>query len=148
MAAIRSVNISKGGIPKLPVAKCKVTVDGLEGDGRDHDKHISPDRAVSLVDQEILRELCTEGYDLCPGAIGENLTVEGLHVQTLKPGDRLSFSGGVEIELVEVRKPCFVLDPLGKNLKKDILGRSGYLARVIIEGEFASGETIEVTHST
>ena len=148
MAKILSVNISKGGIPKRPVPICAVTVDGLEGDGHDHDRDNSPDRAVSLMDQEILLQLIEEGYALYPGAIGENLTVEALHVQTLEPRDRLSFSGGVEIELVEARKPCFVLDPLGKTLKKEIVGRCGYLARVITEGTFEPGESIAVKSSS
>ena len=144
MAKVLSVNVSLGGIPKLPVQSCSVSVNGLEGDGRDHPKHINPDRAVSLIDQEILQQLMSEGYDVCPGAVGENLTVEELDVQSLHPGDRLEFSGGVEIELVESRKPCFVLDPLGENLKTVIVGRCGYLARVITEGTFSPGETITV----
>jgi MOSC domain-containing protein YiiM len=148
MAKVLSVNISKGGIPKLPVNSCGVTIHGLDGDGHDHDKHNSPDRAVSLLDQEILQQLIDEGYALCPGAIGENLTVEDVHVQTLQSGDRLVFSGGVEIELVEARKPCFVLDPLGEKLKTDIVGRSGFLARVIIEGTITPGETISVSIAT
>jgi len=139
-----SVNVSKGGIPKLPVNSCAVSFDGLSGDGRDHDKHISLDRAVSLIDREILDQLNKEGYDVCPGAVGENLTVEHLDVQSLEPGDLLTFSGGVVIELVEGRRPCFVLDPLGVALKKDIVGRCGYLARVLTEGELAKGETIDV----
>jgi MOSC domain-containing protein YiiM len=148
MAKVLSVNISKGGIPKLPVEACDVTVQGLDGDGHDHDKHNSPDRAVSVFDQEILLQLVEEGYELYPGAIGENLTLEDVHVQALHPGDRLAFSGGVEIELVEARKPCFVLDPLGEELKADIVGRSGYLARVIVEGNISPGETILVTEAT
>jgi MOSC domain-containing protein YiiM len=144
MATVLSVNVSKGGIPKLPVDSCVVSFDGLDGDGRDHDKHISRDRAISLIDREILDQLEAEGYELSPGAVGENLTVENLNVQELEPGDLLTFSGGVVIELVEGRRPCFVLDPLGVDLKKDIVGRCGYLARVITEGELARGESIQI----
>ncbi len=144
MAKVLSVNVSKGGIPKLPVESCTVLFDGLVGDGRDHDKHISKDRAVSLIDREILDQLSAEGYKVSPGAVGENLTVEHLNVQALEPRDCLVFSGGVVVELVEGRRPCFVLDPLGVDLKKDIVGRCGYLAKVITEGVVAAGETIEV----
>jgi len=144
MPTVRSVNVSSGGIPKLPVEKCAVTVAGLAGDGRDHDKHITPERAVSLIDMEILTQLSNEGYEVPPGAVGENLTVEELNVQKLEPGDRLSFSGGLLIELVESRRPCFVLDPLGKQLKTDIVGRCGYLAKVIVENDVSAGETITV----
>ena len=44
-------------------------------------------------------------------------------------------------------EPCFVLDPLGVTLKKDIVGRCGYLARVITEGLLTTGETIEIQKS-
>ena len=148
MSSVLSINVSRGGIPKLPVNSCAILFDGLAVDGRNHEKNISRDRAVSLIDLEILDQLVTEGYDVYPGAVGENLTVKKLHVQTLEPGDRLLFCGGVVIELVEVRQPCFVLDPLGIQLKKDIIGRCGYLARVITEGELLPGETIEVQTST
>ena len=144
MPTVISVNISKGGIPKLPVDKCAVTVDGLEGDGRDHDKHRSLDRAVSLIDKEILDQLVTEGYPVSAGSVGENLTVQNLDLQSLQVGDQLSFDGGLCIELVEARKPCFVLDPLGETLKKDIVGRCGFLARVIHEGEIERGVSITV----
>ena len=148
MSKVISINISKGGIPKLPVLSCAVTINGLSGDGRNHDKHNSPERAVSIIDIEILHQLNKEGYDICPGAVGENVTVEQLNVQSLEPGDHLLFSGGVELELVESRRPCYVLDPLGENLKKDIIGRCGYLARVIAEGTFIQGETIRVLTSS
>ena len=148
MALVLSVNVSKGGIPKLPVETCKVTLDGLEGDGRDHDKHISRDRAVSLIDSEILDQLTEMGYEVPYGAVGENITAENLNIQSLEPNDRLTFSGGVVIELVEARRPCFVLDPLGTKLKKDIVGRCGFLARVITEGIISPGETIKTIKNT
>jgi MOSC domain-containing protein YiiM len=121
---------------------------GLANDGREHSKHAIVERAVSLFDVEIMKQLNTEGYVLVPGAIGENITVENLDVQTLESGDRLCFTGGVVIELTEARKPCFVLDPLGISLKKDIVGRCGYLAKVITEGIFYVGDEIVVSKVT
>ena len=144
MATVLSINVSSGGIPKIPVESCNVTFDGLEGDGRDHDKHVKRDRAVSLIDREILDQLTKEGYEVPFGAVGENLTVENIYVQSHDAEDRLEVSGGVVIQIVEGRRPCFVLDPLGVNLKKDIVGRCGYLARVITEGTIVTGESIFV----
>ncbi len=144
MATVLSINVSSGGIPKIPIPSCAVSFKGLAGDERNHDKHYKLERAVSLIDTEILEQLKTEGYNVSAGAVGENLTVENLDVQSLQLGDRLTFSGGVVIELSEVRQPCFVLDPLGITLKKDIVGRCGYLARVITEGTLKSGESILV----
>lgn len=144
MPTVISVNISSGGIPKLPVNKCELKTDGFVGDDRNHDKHRSPERAVSLIDAEILDQLVKEGYPVTAGAVGENLTVQNLELQTLHVGDRLLFDGGVCIELVEERQPCYVLDPLGETLKKDIVGRCGYLARVIQEGTIEKGASISV----
>ncbi|MHB0934836.1 MAG: MOSC domain-containing protein [Armatimonadota bacterium] len=141
---IISLNISPGGIPKLPVDQVYVTVDKLEGDGRAHARHATPDRAVSLIDDETLQQLRDEGYAVSPGAMGENLTVRNLHVQTLTPRTRLRIDGGVVIELVEPRKPCFVLDAIHPDLKTAVTGRCGYLAKVITEGTIRSGATLAV----
>ncbi len=143
-AIVISVNISAGGVPKAPQTSCDVTVDGLVGDGHDHQKHVNPDRAISLFDQEVLDELNAEGYTLEPGTIGENITVENLSVNDLNVGDRLCFSGGVEIELTDPRTPCFVLDAIDPRLKTELVGRAGFLASVTNTGMLAPGETIEV----
>ncbi len=143
-----SVNISPGGIPKLPVEVGRVTVDGLVGDAHDHDKHNTPIQAVSMLDLEDLDDLRNEGYDVAPGVLGENLTVRGLNVDALQPGDRLSLSGGLELEYTKARKPCFVLDAIDPQLKKVVVGRCGGYAKVIISGEVRAGETINVRHGT
>lgn len=141
---VSSIHCSPGGIPKLPVDRVHVTLAGLEGDGRAHAKHLTPSRAVSLLDEEIIEALRREGYPVGPGVMGENLTVRHLYLQRLAPGTSLSFSGGVEIELTEPRKPCFVLDAIHPALQKGVIGRIGYLARVIREGVLRVGERIDV----
>jgi MOSC domain-containing protein YiiM len=128
-----AVCISPGGIPKLPQPAAQASQDGLIGDGRNHAKHIRPDRAISLFDWEILQDLVGEGFPLVPGAAGENLTVQGLHVQNLPPGTLLQI-GDVVLKLEKPRQPCYVLDAINPRLKDAILGRCGYLASVIQAG--------------
>jgi MOSC domain-containing protein YiiM len=137
-----AINISAGGVPKIPIDSARVTKNGIEGDGHAHVKHIKPTRALSLIDEEIIETLRQEGYPVYPGALGENITVRNLSVQSLMPGVRLSFSGGVVIELSEIRKPCFVLGPIHPALEKETVGRIGYMALVITEGIMKVGETI------
>jgi MOSC domain-containing protein YiiM len=141
---IVSINISPGGIPKRPIDRAEITFDGLSGDGRAHDKHRKPERALSLLDEEIIEALRAEGYPVSPGTLGENLTVRHLHVQHLPPGTRLRFSSGAEIELVEPRKPCFVLDAVHPDLQSAVVGRIGYLARVVKGGALCCGEEIVI----
>lgn len=142
MAVLVAINISPGGIPKLPIPKVEVTHDGLVGDGRAHAKHVKRDRSISLLDEEILGDLRREGYVVGPGVLGENLTVRDLHSQTLSVGTCLRFAGGVELELTEPRKPCFVLDAVDPRLKETTVGRIGWMARVVNPGWLAAGEAV------
>jgi MOSC domain-containing protein YiiM len=121
-----------------------MTVDGLEGDGRNHAKHAKPSRAVSIQDEELLEQLRAEGFPVEHGTIGENLTVRNLNVQQMEAGTVLELSGGVVLELTEMRKPCFVLDAIDPRLKKVIVGRCGFMAKVLKEGYVEPGETIGV----
>lgn len=145
---IVSINISPGGIPKKPVEQCNVTFAGLETDWHDHEKHCSPEFAVSLFDVEDLNDLAREGFDVYPGATGENVTVQNMNVDALEIGDRLRFPTGLEIEITKRRKPCFVLDPISPELKMNCVGRCGMLAKVITPGELRVGDTIEVIEAT
>jgi MOSC domain-containing protein YiiM len=138
-----AVSISSGGIPKHPSSAGMLAKVGFVGDGRNHAKHIRPDRAVSLLDDEILRQLVQEGFPLVPGAAGENLTVAGLCVQKLLPGTVLKIGDAV-LRLEQPRKPCYVLDAIDPRLKDTIRGRCGYMASVIREGWIRPGMQIEV----
>ena len=140
---VLAVCISSGGIPKQPQALAEASKDGLVGDGRNHAKHIRPDRAISLFDWEILQQLVREGFPLVPGAAGENLTVAGLNVQNLPPGTLLQI-GEATLRLEQPRKPCYVLDAIDPRLKEAIVGRCGYMASVVHEGTLRPQMAIEV----
>lgn len=141
---IVSVNISPGGIPKHPIQVGEVGEAGLAGDGHDHEKHNTPLQAVCLIDLESLDELRAEGFDVYPGATGENLTLQGVGVDALEVGDRLLLSGGVQLELTKRRKPCYVLDAIRPDLKTAIVGRCGYYAAVRRGGAVSADEQVEV----
>ena len=99
-ATIVSVNRSEGGIPKRPIDVATVTERGIDGDAHDHDKHNTPMQAICLIDEEDLHDLRAEGFDVFPGATGENLTVCGLNLDSLTIGARLRLSGGVVLSLI------------------------------------------------
>ena len=141
---IIAVCLSHGGIPKTPRPEAQLAADGFVGDGHEHEKHIRPHRAVLIQDEEKLEELRLEGYALAPGAMGENLTVRGLNVQSLSPGTRLRLENGPLLQLSEPRRPCFVLDQIDPRLQADVVGRCGYLAQVLEEGRAHEGQRIDV----
>ena len=144
---ILSINISRGGIPKLPVQILRLNIDGFDGDGHNHEKHRTPIQAVCLQDIEKLNELREEGYSLEAGTTGENLTMRGLNVNHLPVGTILRFSSGVLIELTRVRKPCYVLDAIHPRLKEDIVGRCGMYAKIIHEGVLQIGDSVEAVET-
>lgn len=144
---VLAVNISKGGIPKLPVDSINITEKGLEGDGHNHEKHYRLTQAVCIQDIEKLEELSTKGHLLSPGAAGENLTVRGLNVNSLSIGTVLEFPGGVVLEITRVRPTCYVMDQIHPELKKDAEGCHGMYAKVLEEGTVRVNDPIKVVKS-
>ena len=141
---VLSINISKGGIPKLPVDSIQVTSSGLAGDGHNHEKHQTPLQAVSLQDMEELTRLCEEGFSLSAGTTGENLTVRNLNVNRLPIGTILEFTSGIILEVTKIRKPCYVLDAIDPKLKEVIVGRCGIYAKVLKEGTLTMGDQVRI----
>jgi len=94
-------------------------------------------RQVLLVDYETL-----EAMDLNPGVIRENITTEGLAVNSLKPGERLRLGESL-LEVSMVCTPCDQMERLRPGLRREIRGRRGMLCRVLEGGMVRAGDHIE-----
>jgi MOSC domain-containing protein YiiM len=142
---LTQLNVSKGGMPKLPVLFARVTAGGVEGDRQRNLKyHGGPDRAVCLYSEELYDELRDAGVDMTPGAVGENFTTRGLDYRRMGKGDRLRVgTDGCVIEITDVRVPCRSLKQWDADLPELIVGRSGWVARVISDGIVRPGDAIE-----
>src|SRR5262245_45243902 len=89
-AVLVQLNISQGGMPKLPIALARVSIDGVEGDWQKTRKyHGGPDRAICLYSEELYEFLRDKGVDLVNGSVGENFTTRGLDLQAVAVGDRI-----------------------------------------------------------
>src|SRR3954453_9563508 len=87
---LTQVNISPGGMPKLPVLSARVTAAGIEGDRQKNKKyHGGPNRAICIYSEELYEWLREKGVNVTAGQIGENFTTRGIDLQKLKKGDRL-----------------------------------------------------------
>jgi MOSC domain-containing protein YiiM len=80
--------------------------------------------------------------DVEPGAIRENVTVEGVDVQSWPVGQRVQV-GDALLEITMVCDPCHRMDELRSGLRAEIDGKRGMLARVVEGGEIALGDTVE-----
>ena len=142
---LAQLNVSKGGMPKLPILSARVTRDGVEGDWQKNRKyHGGPDRAVCLYSEELYAEMRNEGVDAGNGAFGENFTTRGVDLNTLVVGDRLQVGADCVIEITKVRVPCRSLKKWDARMPKLIAGRSGWMAKVVTEGEVRPGDGIVV----
>lgn len=155
---IIQINISRGGVPKRPIAEAVITPLGLEGDLCAHPEiHGGPRQAILLIAAETVDELIARGYPLYYGALGENLTTRGLDRRQLRIGQTLR-AGGALLEITKVRGPCSALDVYGPTVKLEIYdpkikagdhtsprwGMSGFYASVIEPGPVRTNDTIRV----
>ena len=138
---IVQISISAGGVPKRPVDEARVTTDGIDGDGHRNTRyHGGPDRALCLYSIERIRALAAEGHPIAPGAIGENVTIEGLEWNTVAPGTRMRLGERVVIEVTRYTSPCFNITAsfndgdYSRVSQKQQPGSSRVYARVLAEG--------------
>ena len=145
------VNISPGGVPKLPVERAWVGRLGLEGDAHSHATlHGGPHRAVALMAIEAIERVQADGHPIEPGSVGENLTTTGIELARLAVGTRLVIGERLVLELSAPANPCDVIKGSfrqGKSGRISILTHpddSRMYARVLTDGEVRPGDPIRV----
>ena len=139
----------------------RVGPDGAEGDYNHYRATRfkgTGDRAVSFVTSEALASLRKDGFDVGPGDLGENVTLEAPEA-LLAAGVRLRAARGMlELELTEPITPCRNLEYIPsllampeaarRRFPRDCKGRRGWHARVLSGGELRAGDTLEVVVDT
>jgi MOSC domain-containing protein YiiM len=94
-------------------------------------------RQVLLVDRETL-----EAMELQPGILRENITTDGLNVNSLPIGQLLR-AGEARLEVTAVCTPCDQMEAIRHGLRKELWGRRGMLCRVLDGGVIRRGDSIE-----
>lgn len=141
--AVLAVCLGPGGIPKDAVEEAEVRAEGLVGDKHRFHLHGGSNRAVCLFALEDYRSLRIDGVQAePPGAFGENLLTEGLDYRELRPGDRLEVGDHVVLEIHDVREPCGTLKKVDRRFPDLMMGRSGFVCRVLQGGTLRAGQPI------
>ena len=150
------ISVSRGGLPKRPITSGDVTPLGIAGDAHAHPGiHGGPQKALLLITSEGIAELLSLGFPLYHGALGENLTTQGVDRRTLRIGQRYR-AGQVVLELTQIRTPCNQLDLYGSGIQDALYdaqvksgdpssprwGLSGFYAAVIEPGRIHSGDRV------
>ncbi len=110
-------------------------------------------RQVHLIHDELLAELSCKGFQVRPGAIGENITTRGLALLRLPRDTSLCIGESAVVRLTGLRNPCVQLDRFQPGLMAAVLDRdqqgrlirkAGVMGVVDAEGVVYPGDPIEV----
>ena len=136
MATIRNLfRAPKKHVPMEELREARIFASfGVEGCA-----HANPagDRQILLVDHETL-----EAMELTPGILRENITTDGLNVNSLQVGQLLRI-GDTRLEVTMVCTPCNQMERIRPGLRKELRGRRGMLCRVLQGGLIRPGDSIE-----
>ena len=132
-------------------AHCGVTVKHRSRVAKDP---FSPNlRQVHLMHDELFDELRAKGFDVMPGAMGENITTHGIDLLCLPEGTELHVGDQAIIKLTGLRNPCAQIDKFKRGLMAAVLGKtsdgklirkSGVMGIVLSGGVIATGHAIRV----
>lgn len=110
-------------------------------------------RQVHLIHSELLGELREKGFEVEPGALGENVTTRGLDLLALPAGTLLRLGPDARLEVTGLRNPCGQINGLHAGLlamvrtrgdRGEVIRRAGVMAVVIEGGRIETGDTIGV----
>ncbi len=166
--SVMSVNVStKKGEAKKPVDQVVLREDyGIEGDVHAglREKQVSllawesveqqlaemREKGVKCPKAEQLTEKAGETrseeqdpYELHPGDYAENLTVRGVDLKAVKPGDRIEV-GEALLEVTRIGKKCHRHCAIYERLGDCVMPREGVFTKVLRGGRVASGDDVSV----
>jgi MOSC domain-containing protein YiiM len=124
----------KGGRP-VSVQSVQVIAGGFDGD---HHTGLSKRRQVLLMSGSVLDELHIE-----PGAISENVVIDGMDVMSLDQGQRLQIGDAVVAVTVPC-DPCIQMDRIRYGLQDDLQYRRGMFVKVVAPGTVRVGDPVQV----
>ena len=124
----------KGG-KSVPLDSVQAGLGGFEGD---HHTGSVRRRQILLMSGNILDEL-----NLPPGAIYENVVVDGMDVMALKEGQQLRLGGALVAVTVEC-DPCVQMDRIRNGLRETLERRRGMFVKVIAPGVVRVADRVEV----
>lgn len=147
---VAQININPaGGVPKHRVSQANLKTEGVEGDFQRNKKyHGGPERAVCLYCIERIEALQAEGHPISPGSTGENLTLQGIDWDAVKPGVVLQIGDEARLEIASYTLPCFKIkasfaqEEFKRAMQKLHPGWSRVYARVLQEGLVREGDQV------
>ena len=111
-------------------------------------------RQVHLIHAELFTELRSQGFDIVPGQLGENITTEGVDLLGLPTGTRLRLGSDAIVEVTGLRNPCVQLNGIADGLMGALIFRdddghtvrkAGVMGVVLADGVVRPDDPITVS---
>ena len=114
-------------------------------------------RQVHLIHRELFDELARKGFAVVPGALGENVTTEGIDLLALSRGTRLRLGSEAVVEITGLRNPCFQIDnnigpgAMAATLERGpdgaLVRKAGVMAIVVTGGDVHVADPIAIVRA-
>ena len=141
MAVVLAINISdKTGVIKHPVASAEFISGGIMGDAH---CGLSDIKQVSLLANESVDKMRAMGLELEAGAFAENITTEGIILNTLPIGTRLAIGETIQ-EVSQIGKTCHHGCAIKQKTGTCVMPTEGIFTIVIKGGIVKPGDSIAV----
>lgn len=126
---------------RVPIQSAElVEGQGIAGDA----KGGTPGRHLNIMVAENLADLEGAGFDTKPGRMGEQLTVEGLAIESLPQGTRIQIGDSAIIELFEPRTGCATFERHQGLSREQAARKMGAMAEVRTGGRIQLGDEVTV----
>jgi MOSC domain-containing protein YiiM len=132
---VRAIFITpRKGEPPVQLSSVEAVAGGLKGDW-----HSDPSnsRQILLVSGSVLDELQLE-----PGAIYENVVIDGMDIMRLEEGERLWLCDAL-VQVTIPCPPCIAMDYVRPGLRKSLRNRRGVFVKVVSQGTVVTGGPVE-----
>jgi hypothetical protein len=123
---------------RIPSATAVLVVDlGIQDDRKSKGGR----RQINIMSAATLARLGEEGFTTAPGAMGEQIVLDGIEVDGLPEGTRIRLGQSALVEVTCPRTGCDRFEHIQGMHKRLVRGRLGVMARVTAGGPIAVGES-------
>lgn len=127
----KKVNVNQGVLKKN---------HGLVGDS--HAENGS-NRQLSLLALESIKKMRDLGLEVNPGDFAENITTEGITLNELEVGTRISIGNRSIVEVTQIGKECESPCEIGRKIGECIMPTEGIFCKVIEGGKIKIGDILD-----
>ena len=131
------LNIASGQPMKVVDSAEVIANTGLAGDRH---AQAGSDRQILVMDKSVMDTLGVEA-----GQIKENVTVDGIEIFGLQPGQKLTIGDSLEFLVGGLCDPCANMDKIRPGLLEEIKGKRGLFVTPLGAGEISIGDEVSIS---